>query len=109
MVNKAYTTVQEMRLFATTCLSWNVIASDRWINLEDHFTNAYKAYFVTSSGFLVQHGYTNTMLAPGLPVPGGPMDNNSRNTLNDDFASHTMAYNAQAQCQCDKSVASGPS
>ena len=81
MVDKVYTAIQETGLFSTACLDWNAMAGDRWIDLKDHFTKAYKAYLVTSTGSLAQHGYANNMVAPGLPMPGVPVDDNSLNTV----------------------------
>ena len=94
MVDKVYTAIQEMRLFATMCLDWNVMASDRWIDLKDHFVKAYEAYLVISAGSLAKCGYASNMLAPGISMPGGPADNNSLKTVCDGFESHTMVFNA---------------
>jgi hypothetical protein len=102
LIDKAYTAIQETGLFATACLEWNVMESDRWIDLKDHFTEAYEAFLVTSAGSAAQHGYASNMLAPGLPMPGGTADDDSLNTIRDGFASHTMAFNAQAQRQGDE-------
>ena len=39
---------QERGLIVIVCLEWKAMASDRWINLKDHFTKAYEAFLVTS-------------------------------------------------------------
>ena len=64
MVNKAYTAIQETELFATACLDWNIMASNRWIDLQDHFTKAYEAFLVTSIGSVVQ-GLRTVMMGMG--------------------------------------------
>ena len=102
MANKAYTVIQETGLFSTACLGRNTMAGNRWIDLKDHFTEAYEAYLVTSAGLLAQHGYASNMVALGFPMSGVPTDDNNLNTIRDGFASHTMAFNAQAQRQGDK-------
>lgn len=86
-----------MGLFMTTCLHWIGMASTRWINLKDHFIKVYEAHFVTSAGLSAHHGYASNILAPGLPMPGRPVDNNNLNTIHSGFVSHTMTFNAQAQ------------
>ena len=81
MANKAYTVIQETGLFSTACLGRNTMAGNRWIDLKDHFTEAYEAYLVTSAGLLAQHGYASNMVAPDLTMPGVAADDDSLNTI----------------------------
>jgi hypothetical protein len=91
MVDKAYTATQETGVSATVCLDWNVMESDRWVDLKDHSTKAYKAFLVTSAGSTFQHEYSSNMLASSLPVSGGDTDEDSLNTIRYVFSSHTTA------------------
>ena len=75
------------------------MASARWIDLRDHFTEVYEAYLVKNAGSLAQHRYKNNMVVPSLPMPGVSADDNSLNLIRDGFASHTIVFNFQAQRQ----------
>jgi hypothetical protein len=110
MVNKAYTAIQETGLFVTICLDWYAMTSDRWIDLKDHFTEAYdyETYLVTSAGSLAQHGYASNVLTLRLPMPGEPVDTDSLNTICDGCVSHTTTFNTQAHTRETRSAALGP-
>ena len=81
MAEMAYTVIQETGLFMTACLDCNITGGNMWINLKDHSTKTYDTLLVTSTGSNAQHGYTRTMLSPGLPMSGPPADSSSLNTI----------------------------
>ena len=68
MVDKAYTVIQGTELFVTACLDWNAMASDRWTDLKDHFTKAYKAFLIIDLGPTTHHGYARNMVVPGFSM-----------------------------------------